>query len=285
MDGIQLEDLATAIGRHAFLVLGLLAAVLVVALVVVVVVGRWVVAHRAAIWPRRLTQRGVLAADLALGLTLSLALLAFLRLAEAVAGEAELARFDVALAQALHADATPAGIRVLRTLTEFGSGIGLAVIVAAITVALVVHRERLLALGWVVANAVGGLLNGALKLLYQRPRPSFADPVLVAEGWSFPSGHAMGTFVFSGMLVYVLLRRVRAPAARLAIVAAGLLWTLAIGFSRIYLGVHYFSDVLAGYAAGTVWLAFCIAGVELVRRRRRARATATDFAAATPEVD
>ncbi len=91
-----------------------------------------------------------------------------------------------------------------------------------------------------------GLLNTALKALFARPRPTFADPLAVAAGWSFPSGHSMGTFVAFGMLSYLGLLLLRTLRARLALVALALGWTVAMGFSRMYLGVHYLSDVLAG---------------------------------------
>ena len=93
-------------------------------------------------------------------------------------------------------------------------------------------------------------------------------PLLTARGWSFPSGHAMGSLVAYGMLAYLLLRETHLGRhQRMLVIISAALLVLLIGLSRLYLGVHYFSDVIGGYAAGVVWLAACISGLEIVRRR------------------
>jgi membrane-associated phospholipid phosphatase len=79
----------------------------------------------------------------------------------------------------------------------------------------------------------------------------------------------MGSLVAYGMLAYLLVREVHGRRRRLAVIACATLLILLIGLSRMYLGVHYFSDVIGGYAAGVVWLAACISGLEVVRRRPR----------------
>jgi undecaprenyl-diphosphatase len=121
----------------------------------------------------------------------------------------------------------------------------------------------------VIGLAGGSLLNLVLKGVWERPRPSFAAPFTVAGGWSFPSGHAMGSLIGYGLLAYVLLPSVRRHGARLVVIVSTTVLIGSIGFSRLYLGVHYFSDVIGGYAAGTVWLGACVSGLETVRRRRR----------------
>ena len=133
---------------------------------------------------------------------------------------------------------------------------------------LLVRRQHLLLGGWIAAVAGAGLLDVALKRVFHRPRPMWGLPLLTARGWSFPSGHAMGSLVAYGMLAYLLLRETHLGRHQrmLAIISAALL-VLLIGLSRLYLGVHYFSDVIGGYAAGVVWLAACISGLEIVRRR------------------
>jgi undecaprenyl-diphosphatase len=128
------------------------------------------------------------------------------------------------------------------------------------------QRRRVLLVGWVGALAGGALLDLALKLAFRRPRPVWESPYLAASGWSFPSGHAMGSLIAYGMLAYLLVLHLRSRSARLAVAAGAILLVLAIGFTRLFLGVHYFSDVMAGYAAGTVWLAVCVSGLEVLRR-------------------
>ena len=103
----------------------------------------------------------------------------------------------------------------------------------------------------------GGLaLNVLLKVLFERSRPALPR-VVEAAGYSFPSGHAMVSLCFYGMLAFLLMRRVASFAGRVLIVTAAVVLIGAIGLSRIYLGVHYPTDVAAGYAAGATWLAFC----------------------------
>jgi undecaprenyl-diphosphatase len=158
-------------------------------------------------------------------------------------------------------------VAALRAFTHLGSGWALTVVAIVVAAALLWRRERVLAVGWLIALAGGGLLNYALKALFARPRPTFDEPIALAAGWSFPSGHSMGTFVTFGMLSYLGVLFVRTLHVRLALIALAMSWTVAMGFSRMYLGVHYLSDILAGFAAGSMWLAVCISGIEVARRR------------------
>src|SRR6185503_3049979 len=112
---------------------------------------------------------------------------------------------------------------------------------------------------WIVAIGGGELLNFLLKLLFERSRPVFTNPIIVEQFFSFPSGHAMMSMIGYGMLAYFVLLRVSNRWARLAVVLIAAIIIILIGFSRIYLGVHYFSDVLAGFAAGGLWLTACVA--------------------------
>jgi undecaprenyl-diphosphatase len=118
------------------------------------------------------------------------------------------------------------------------------------------------------ALAGGEALNLLLKELFARPRPFFVDPLLPVTGYSFPSGHAMVALVAYGMLAYFAILALRSWQARAAVVLGTSLLVLLIGFSRMYLGVHYFSDVLAGFAAGGVWLSALITAMEIIRRRK-----------------
>src|SRR5438876_380376 len=124
----------------------------------------------------------------------------------------------------------------------------------------------ILLVGWLAAFAGGGLLDVVLKLLIRRPRPPGAAAFLQHFSWSFPSGHAMASLIGYGMLAYVLtLLWIHRRSAQIAVVLGAALLIIAIGFSRLYLGVHYFSDVVGGYAAGVLWLSACISGLEVAR--------------------
>jgi membrane-associated phospholipid phosphatase len=139
-----------------------------------------------------------------------------------------------------------------------------------VVVAAILARRRQWLYLWTWAVAVGGsaLLNRLIKDLFARPRPFFEHPLLLETSYSFPSGHAMESFVVYGMLAYFAVLALRSWRARTAVVFGSALLVLLIGFSRMYLGVHYFSDVVAGYAAGGVWLSALITGAETIRRSK-----------------
>ncbi|WP_437570409.1 phosphatase PAP2 family protein [Sorangium sp. So ce542] len=293
---LRAEQLASAVGAQPALLLALLLTGTVGVLLGLVAVARLSERHARALWGRAagayraaaehpITQRlsarfpaiarvlrdlsasEYLVIHLGLGLALTLAALVFVAIAEAVSGDAWIVQVDLALARALHGSSSSAGVTALGAFTHLGSGWALTALAIGVAAALLMRRQRVLAVGWLIALAGGGLLNQALKALFARPRPLFDEPLAVAAGWSFPSGHSMGTFVTFGMLSYLGLLFLRTLRARLALVAFALSWTVAMGFSRMYLGVHYLSDVLAGFAAGSVWLAVCISGIEVARRR------------------
>ena len=178
-------------------------------------------------------------------------------------------RFDQALDDYLHAHATPPLTTFFLIVTALGS-IEAMVLLGVVVVAVLTWGRRWVFLGsWLAAVAGSAVLNQLLKGLFERPRPYFEHPLLVETSYSFPSGHAMESFVVYGMLAYFAVLALRSWKARVAVVFGAALLVVLIGFSRMYLGVHYFSDVLAGYAAGGVWLSALITGVETIRRSKK----------------
>ncbi len=178
-----------------------------------------------------------------------------------------LTRFDTVLLEWLHGHATPTGYAMFHAITLLGSPVTLTVLALGMGLVLAARRQWILLGGWLAAFAGGGLLDAVLKLEIRRPRPPYAAAFLQHYSWSFPSGHAMGSLIGYGMLAYVLgVLWIHRRSAQIPLVLGAALLILAIGFSRLYLGVHYFSDVVGGYAAGLLWLAACISGVELARR-------------------
>jgi undecaprenyl-diphosphatase len=176
---------------------------------------------------------------------------------------------DVQAAAWLRAHASPVGDRISVIVTTLGSPVLLAAI--AIIVALVLVRRRwwIVLTGWIAAFTGGGALDWALKHVIHRPRPTGATTFLYGASFSFPSGHAMGSLIGYGMLAYLLIAYW--PWARrhsVAVTVFTFLLILAIGLSRLYLGVHFLSDVIGGYAAGAVWLTACITGIEIALRQR-----------------
>jgi hypothetical protein len=115
---------------------------------------------------------------------------------------------------------------------------------------------------------IGMLMNAMLKYAFHRSRPAWDDPILLIGSFSFPSGHAMTATLLYGFLAAFVVRKVQAWRWQvLAVLAGGLLIGL-ISLSRLYLGVHYWTDVLAGMAAGVAWLALCLTAVGALRRHR-----------------
>lgn len=225
----------------------------------------------------RLDRESYLGLRLSVGvLVVALAVWLFGGLLEEVLDDEALVRADIATEAWLHVHATPGGLRVFDAITQIG---GAVVVVVAVVGAVVLWRraDRLLFWTWLAANGLGQLLLAVLKRSIHRHRPEYAAAYLHGHSYSFPSGHAMGSTICYGMLaaVIVIVARPERPQRALIYAASGLL-VAAIGFSRLYLGVHYPSDVIGGFAAGTAWLATCLTAYDVTRRRAVARAMSDD---------
>ena len=137
---------------------------------------------------------------------------------------------------------------------------------SAILAALLWRKRRIDAIVLAVA-ATGSIgLNVLLKAFFDRPRPQLWNRLVNVQYHSFPSGHAMGSIAILGVIGYWL--AVQHPKRRSLIFVVTTLWILLTGLSRLYLGVHWPTDVIAGYAAGLVWLATCILSLEIAWKRR-----------------
>lgn len=222
--------------------------------------------------------RARLSPEEALGLHLTLGALILIAtswlfgiIAREILAHDPLAVLDQELAQWLHARATPSVTTIMLAMSALGSFSVMALI--ALSVALFLgwqHAwDRLLAL--ILAVPGGMLLSVCLKLAFQRGRPVFDEPLLVLTTYSFPSGHALGSTVLYGFLAVYLVRDLHAWHLRLWILGGVSIFIGLIGFTRLYLGVHYLSDVLGGMVAGVAWLALCLTAVETWRRRRYVR--------------
>jgi undecaprenyl-diphosphatase len=219
---------------------------------------------------RRLSRSEYLGLHLTLGLLLSISLLGlFLAIAREVTGDTRLVGVDKRLNSAIggYRDESPIAREIFWRITDLGSEDAMVTLTVCGAVILLFRGRLFLALVWVIVPAIGGLLDQQLKLWFERPRPSIHDAAFHSATNSFPSGHSMGSVVGYGLLAYVLILHLRHRWARLTAVIGLSLLVALIGFSRIYLGAHYPTDVLGGYALGGCWLAICISAVELVRRR------------------
>ena len=186
-----------------------------------------------------------------------LAAFAFSRIAEDYLTNDPLVRWDLSFSRWLAGERTASGTDFFRVVTFFGSP-AVALAVAAV-VCVVLYRRRRLVDAALLPLVLGGaeLLNLILKLSFHRARPEVAFVQL--DTYSFPSGHAMISTAAYGAFAYLAWSHLRTRRRRLILVAGTVVLVALIGFSRLYLGVHYLSDVLAGTAGGVFWLAVSIA--------------------------
>jgi membrane-associated phospholipid phosphatase len=194
----------------------------------------------------------------------------FAAIAEAVPERGMVARLDTAVADWLQVHGSERGELVFLGISWLGSEV-VAVIFVVVAAVLARRREwRRLVL---LSTACGGawLLDYALKLVFNRARPPFATEFVNPGSLSFPSGHALESLVAYGLIAHFL--GAKYPARRRIVNVAAFVLIALIGFSRLYLGVHYLSDVLAGFLAGFVWLVACITGYEFAEWRKRLRSS------------
>lgn len=210
---------------------------------------------------------------LGLGVGLGFALIVgaaglFAFVAEEVVDGGATQRIDQAFMDAVQRSMSDATRAAFEAITRLGDGMTLTVVCVLGTALLWWRSERVLALALVAAMGGNGLLNAALKSIFERVRPLDDQGLASADGWSFPSGHSSGALVGYGMLAYVLLRTLPRAWHLPAVLAASAV-AFSVGASRIFVQAHFATDVVAGFASGTAWLAACILSAELARRPRR----------------
>ncbi|HEX9950937.1 MAG TPA: phosphatase PAP2 family protein [Rubricoccaceae bacterium] len=197
------------------------------------------------------------------------ALAVFLLVVASVTTESGLYRFDARAHDVVYHAVGPQRQALAIGVTWFGNNATVTALVALVAAALVVARRRMLAVRVVIASGVGGLVVLGLKTLFQRARP--LDQVIPATGYSLPSGHAWASAVFYGMMIYLLWRLVPSRAVRVLATAGLVALILAVGLSRVYLNVHFLTDVVAGWASGTAWLVGVLVAVRVAEERWAAR--------------
>jgi membrane-associated phospholipid phosphatase len=183
---------------------------------------------------------------------------------------------DTRFAAWLHEHATDGWTTFFENVTRLGN----IPVLAAVTLvtSIVLWRKRLTSeLELLLLAAVGAeILTVGLKLGFERERPFFPDPLATESTYSFPSGHASVSLAVYGTIGYIAARHASTRLKQLAALVAAAALILLIGFSRLYLGVHYLSDVIAGFSLGLAWVAFCVVLLHLrlrltTRRRQTSR--------------
>ncbi|MCU0760136.1 MAG: phosphatase PAP2 family protein [Steroidobacteraceae bacterium] len=271
-EAARLATLADFAARHAVaLLLGLVATLLAAAWSAWRLLGRQAprLAGLVARTWHRVDRRRLVARWLGLHALASFVLaaagcVAFVELAGELGAGEELAAFDLALAAALSHHLGERALAFFGAVTHLGDPALLWGIALAVAAVLAWRREWQLALAWSLVTGGGALLNRLLKSLFARTRPVPDHGYASADGFSFPSGHASGSLLVYGMLAYLVVRHTP-PRWHLPVAVLALLLVVFVGASRVLLQVHWFSDVLAGWANGAAWAALCIGGLEVAR--------------------
>ncbi len=211
-----------------------------------------------------------LSLSLLIGLATSVAALIFFAWLTNEVLDGETRHFDTVTREAVHKFASPALTSMMQGLSFIGSTIFLSTATVAIVFWLAKRKLKREALLFGATMLGAAILNTTLKLTFQRPRPVPYFDLRAPETFSFPSGHSLASFCFFGALAAILTARLKNPRRNLALWMFAAIMVSLIGLSRIYLGVHYTTDVLAGFTAAFIWI--CVIRfleMQWVRRKKK----------------
>ncbi len=183
--------------------------------------------------------------------------------------ERESFAFDTSFLLWFHQLANPTLDNLMVPITQLGNPV-FVIPVATLTLGILVgSRRKSAALMFAIACLGGVILNTGLKLVFTKPRPELWHRLIVETSYSYPSGHALGSMVLYGMIAYLLSQRYPKFSSIIYVAAAGLILTIC--FSRLYLGVHWPTDIMAGLGIGLLWLIVCITMLKLQSLRRKSQ--------------
>ena len=217
----------------------------------------------------RLSPEGYLGLHLTIGLLVVIAAgWWFGDIAEDMSKDAATRLLDDNITLWFQAQAAPTLTRIAIAITFFGSVIFLTSAGAVVGLILALRGNFYRFLALVLASGGGAILNLILKHFFHRQRPALENPLVTLSSFGFQSGHTMGATLFYGVLALIVTHSIRSWARRLSVAFAAALIIALVGVSRIYLGAHYFTDVIGAIAIGLAWLSFSWTGMETLRRRR-----------------
>lgn len=188
------------------------------------------------------------------GLLLAIGILFFVGdLAEDIA-EGQTIRFDSSVRDHIHQFASPTLTTVMQTASFLGSTLFLIFLGIIIVIIFFLLKRPRASVIFIITTVGSSILLAALKFAFKRARPEPFFNTLLPASYSFPSGHSLASFCFYGALAAIIVARVEKLWLKIIIWSLAIILIALIGISRIYLGVHYPSDVLAGYAVGFIWV-------------------------------
>lgn len=206
----------------------------------------------------------------ALGASAALAFLfGFWELAEDLATSSVLNAFDLSISAAIQSLRDPALTVVMRTITFLGDTPAVALATALLVFVLLHQGRRRQAIFSAVAVLTGGLLSFTLKDLFGRARPPVANALIaLPNSFSFPSGHAIGSLCFAWVLAHAVITGGYSSKRKMIVTAIGIAYALLVGISRVYLGVHWPSDVLASWFLGGAMIALVSGVYQTIRQAK-----------------
>ncbi|KUP08171.1 hypothetical protein Q73_07380 [Bacillus coahuilensis m2-6] len=171
--------------------------------------------------------------------------------------ENEIKQFDDTAFHIIHSTRTGNVTEFMSDLTQLGGITWIVLMVIIVAMGFTLLKEWKSSLFILLTNGLGGAFNWLLKEWFKRDRPAL-EQIVEQGGYSFPSGHTMGSTILYGSIAYVFYRILKNKWAKVGIVFFSIILFLMVGVSRIYLGVHFASDVIGGITAGGAWLLFSI---------------------------
>ena len=184
--------------------------------------------------------------------------------------EKELHKFDLTIINWVQSFISVKHTKLMEFITFLGSTIAVIVISVLSLFLMLLNKKRWESLFFLIAVLGSSVFNMILKWIFHRTRPTI-HPIIQETGYSFPSGHSMVSFVMYGMLTYFLVLFLVKRSAKIITIIFFSVLVLFIGISRIYLGVHYPSDVIAGFSAGGTWLIICLIFLKIILEIRGKR--------------
>ena len=178
---------------------------------------------------------------------------------------------DLQVAQWFHAHSTALVTRAMLILTHLHDPLPVTLYVVLLAAYLAWRHNWYWLIGVGLTVPLGMLLNVSMKYAFRRARPSFEDPLLALTTYSFPSGHVAGATLFYGVMAAMVISRTPVWRWRVMAFLAAITMVTLVALTRVYLGVHYLSDVLAAFAEGVAWLTLCLTGLHTYWAHRVAR--------------
>ena len=198
------------------------------------------------------------------GVCFLLSILSFAAIVDSFSEKGTLFHLDLKINAYMIRVANPALTRFFGTITDLGSIYLVLTVAVMVGIILFIRKNWWSLLSLFLAIGIGQAVLNILKVVFQRPRPKTEMYVF---SYSFPSGHVFSATVIYGFCIYLTFRFIKNATVKWTVSALLSLLILLIGLSRIYLGVHWFSDTLAGHVTGLAWLLFCIFFVKAVGDR------------------